>query len=81
MSGMTSIVSYLFASSLTEAISLSVQALEAPKEPRKPKVHWDHVLGEMVWLSKVSCYYFSPFTWSKHMILSRNCNESIIFLL
>jgi hypothetical protein len=54
MSGMTSIVSYLFASSLTEAISLSVQALEAPKEPRKPKVHWDHVLGEMVWLSKVS---------------------------
>ncbi|CAM0908654.1 unnamed protein product [Alopecurus aequalis] len=28
------------------------KALEAPKEPRKPKVHWDHVLGEMVWLSK-----------------------------
>uniref|UniRef100_A0A453TAE4 HSA domain-containing protein n=2 Tax=Aegilops tauschii subsp. strangulata TaxID=200361 RepID=A0A453TAE4_AEGTS len=28
------------------------KALEAPREPRKPKVHWDHVLGEMVWLSK-----------------------------
>uniref|UniRef100_A0A453TAE9 HSA domain-containing protein n=1 Tax=Aegilops tauschii subsp. strangulata TaxID=200361 RepID=A0A453TAE9_AEGTS len=23
------------------------KALEAPREPRKPKVHWDHVLGEM----------------------------------
>jgi len=29
------------------------QALEAPKEPRRPKTHWDHVLEEMVWLSKV----------------------------
>lgn len=28
------------------------KALEAPREPRKPKVHWDHVLGEMVWLAK-----------------------------
>ncbi|RVW30766.1 Protein PHOTOPERIOD-INDEPENDENT EARLY FLOWERING 1 [Vitis vinifera] len=28
------------------------QALEAPREPRRPKTHWDHVLDEMVWLSK-----------------------------
>ncbi|XP_052172511.1 protein PHOTOPERIOD-INDEPENDENT EARLY FLOWERING 1 isoform X2 [Diospyros lotus] len=28
------------------------KALEAPKEPRRPKTHWDHVLDEMVWLSK-----------------------------
>ncbi|XP_031103378.1 protein PHOTOPERIOD-INDEPENDENT EARLY FLOWERING 1 isoform X1 [Ipomoea triloba] len=28
------------------------KALEAPKEPPRPKTHWDHVLEEMVWLSK-----------------------------
>ncbi|KAH6818225.1 SNF2 domain-containing protein / helicase domain-containing protein [Perilla frutescens var. frutescens] len=28
------------------------KALEAPKEPRRPKTHWDHVLEEMAWLSK-----------------------------
>ncbi|GER52476.1 helicase [Striga asiatica] len=28
------------------------KALEAPKEPQRPKTHWDHVLEEMVWLSK-----------------------------
>eukprot|EP00257_Ricinus_communis_P018634 XP_015577402.1 protein PHOTOPERIOD-INDEPENDENT EARLY FLOWERING 1 isoform X1 [Ricinus communis] len=28
------------------------KALEAPKELRRPKTHWDHVLEEMVWLSK-----------------------------
>ncbi|KAL6971216.1 Pharynx and intestine in excess protein 1 [Sarracenia purpurea var. burkii] len=28
------------------------KALEAPKEPRRHKTHWDHVLEEMVWLSK-----------------------------
>ncbi|XP_058771334.1 protein PHOTOPERIOD-INDEPENDENT EARLY FLOWERING 1 isoform X2 [Vicia villosa] len=28
------------------------KALEAPKDPRRPKTHWDHVLEEMVWLSK-----------------------------
>ncbi|XP_047938519.1 protein PHOTOPERIOD-INDEPENDENT EARLY FLOWERING 1 isoform X2 [Salvia hispanica] len=28
------------------------KALEAPKEPQRPKAHWDHVLEEMVWLSK-----------------------------
>ncbi|GFY99811.1 SNF2 domain-containing protein [Actinidia rufa] len=28
------------------------KALEASKEPRRPKTHWDHVLEEMVWLSK-----------------------------
>ncbi|CBI30029.3 unnamed protein product, partial [Vitis vinifera] len=28
------------------------KALEAPREPRRPKTHWDHVLDEMVWLSK-----------------------------
>lgn len=33
---------------------LLCQALEAPREPRRPKTHWDHVLEEMVWLSKVS---------------------------
>ncbi|PKA63188.1 DNA helicase INO80 [Apostasia shenzhenica] len=29
-----------------------LQAIEAPKEPPRPKAHWDHVLKEMVWLSK-----------------------------
>ncbi|KAK1324531.1 DNA helicase INO80 [Acorus calamus] len=28
------------------------KALEAPHEPPRPKTHWDHVLEEMVWLSK-----------------------------
>ncbi|XP_045807406.1 protein PHOTOPERIOD-INDEPENDENT EARLY FLOWERING 1 isoform X2 [Trifolium pratense] len=28
------------------------KAVEAPREPRRPKTHWDHVLEEMVWLSK-----------------------------
>uniref|UniRef100_A0A2P2L6V3 DNA helicase n=1 Tax=Rhizophora mucronata TaxID=61149 RepID=A0A2P2L6V3_RHIMU len=28
------------------------KALEAPREPCRPKTHWDHVLGEMAWLSK-----------------------------
>ncbi|CAH9068505.1 unnamed protein product [Cuscuta epithymum] len=28
------------------------KALEAPREPPRPKTHWDHVLEEMVWLSK-----------------------------
>ncbi|CAK7357000.1 unnamed protein product [Dovyalis caffra] len=28
------------------------KALEAPREPRRPKTHWDHVLEEMIWLSK-----------------------------
>ncbi|KAL2464783.1 Protein PHOTOPERIOD-INDEPENDENT EARLY FLOWERING 1 [Forsythia ovata] len=28
------------------------KALDAPKEPQRPKAHWDHVLEEMVWLSK-----------------------------
>ncbi|KAF9690190.1 hypothetical protein SADUNF_Sadunf01G0169900 [Salix dunnii] len=28
------------------------KALEAPRELRRPKTHWDHVLEEMVWLSK-----------------------------
>ncbi|XP_020576990.1 protein PHOTOPERIOD-INDEPENDENT EARLY FLOWERING 1 isoform X2 [Phalaenopsis equestris] len=28
------------------------KAFEAPREPPRPKVHWDHVLEEMVWLSK-----------------------------
>ncbi|GAV63949.1 SNF2_N domain-containing protein/Helicase_C domain-containing protein/HSA domain-containing protein [Cephalotus follicularis] len=28
------------------------KALEAPREPPRPKAHWDHVLEEMVWLSK-----------------------------
>lgn len=28
------------------------KALEKEKEPRRPKTHWDHVLEEMLWLSK-----------------------------
>ncbi|GAB4843785.1 Pharynx and intestine in excess protein 1 [Ancistrocladus abbreviatus] len=28
------------------------KALEAPREPHRPKTHWDHVLAEMIWLSK-----------------------------
>ncbi|XP_041028492.1 protein PHOTOPERIOD-INDEPENDENT EARLY FLOWERING 1-like isoform X2 [Juglans microcarpa x Juglans regia] len=28
------------------------KALEAPREPLRRKTHWDHVLEEMVWLSK-----------------------------
>lgn len=28
------------------------KAVEASREPRRPKTHWDHVLEEMVWLSK-----------------------------
>ncbi|XWS42985.1 hypothetical protein CRYUN_Cryun16bG0061300 [Craigia yunnanensis] len=28
------------------------KAFEATKEPQRPKTHWDHVLEEMVWLSK-----------------------------
>ncbi|KAE9454264.1 hypothetical protein C3L33_13830, partial [Rhododendron williamsianum] len=30
-----------------------IMALEAPKEPRRPKTNWDHVLEEKVWLSKL----------------------------
>ncbi|KAH9624629.1 hypothetical protein KSS87_000784 [Heliosperma pusillum] len=29
-----------------------LKALESPREPRRPKAHWDHVLEEMLWLSK-----------------------------
>ncbi|KAL6911860.1 hypothetical protein ACP4OV_000665 [Aristida adscensionis] len=28
------------------------KALEAPREPQRPKAHWDHVLAEMHWLAK-----------------------------
>ncbi|KAL0297825.1 UNVERIFIED_CONTAM: protein PHOTOPERIOD-INDEPENDENT EARLY FLOWERING 1 [Sesamum calycinum] len=28
------------------------KAVKAPKETRRPKMHWDHVLEEMAWLSK-----------------------------
>ncbi|PRQ30525.1 putative DNA helicase chromatin remodeling SNF2 family [Rosa chinensis] len=28
------------------------KALEVANEPRRPKAHWDHVLEEMIWLSK-----------------------------
>ncbi|CAM8976130.1 unnamed protein product [Rhodiola kirilowii] len=28
------------------------KAPEGPREPRRPKTHWDHVLEEMIWLSK-----------------------------
>ncbi|CAN6451944.1 unnamed protein product [Victoria cruziana] len=35
-----------------ETRSRRQKALDAPKEPRRCKTHWDHVLAEMVWLSK-----------------------------
>ncbi|XP_020257482.1 protein PHOTOPERIOD-INDEPENDENT EARLY FLOWERING 1 isoform X1 [Asparagus officinalis] len=35
-----------------ESRSRRQKALEAPREPPRPKAHWDHVLEEMVWLSK-----------------------------
>lgn len=35
-----------------EARSRRQKALEGPREPPRPKSHWDHVLEEMVWLSK-----------------------------
>ncbi|VFQ59291.1 unnamed protein product [Cuscuta campestris] len=35
-----------------ETRSRRQKALEPPKEPPRPKTHWDHVLEEMVWLSK-----------------------------
>ncbi|CAI9765682.1 unnamed protein product [Fraxinus pennsylvanica] len=28
------------------------KALETPKEPQRPRAHWNHVLEEMAWLSK-----------------------------
>ncbi|KAK9096056.1 hypothetical protein Sjap_021553 [Stephania japonica] len=28
------------------------KAVEVSKEPCRPKAHWDHVLEEMIWLSK-----------------------------
>ncbi|KAJ0612854.1 putative DNA helicase chromatin remodeler HSA family [Helianthus annuus] len=28
------------------------KALEPPKEPQRPRTHWDHLIEEMVWLSK-----------------------------
>ncbi|KAL0452991.1 UNVERIFIED_CONTAM: protein PHOTOPERIOD-INDEPENDENT EARLY FLOWERING 1 [Sesamum latifolium] len=37
---------------LEESWPPRVQGTRAPKEPRRPKTHWDHVLEEMVWLSK-----------------------------
>ncbi|KZV44967.1 protein PHOTOPERIOD-INDEPENDENT EARLY FLOWERING 1, partial [Dorcoceras hygrometricum] len=39
-------------------------ALEAPKEPKRPKTHWDHVLEEMLWLSKVTKHIFTLHFWS-----------------
>lgn len=39
---------------------LLCQAVEASREPRRPKTHWDHVLEEMAWLSKVpTCFNFN----------------------
>ncbi|XP_071685564.1 protein PHOTOPERIOD-INDEPENDENT EARLY FLOWERING 1 [Rutidosis leptorrhynchoides] len=35
-----------------EAKAKRQKALEPPKEPRRPRTHWDHLLEEMVWLSK-----------------------------
>eukprot|EP01018_Ginkgo_biloba_P038738 Gb_04357 [translate_table: standard] len=31
---------------------LGEEVLEPPKEPVRPRAHWDHVLEEMVWLAK-----------------------------
>jgi E1A-binding protein p400 len=49
------------------------KTLEAPKEPRRPKTHWDHVLEEMAWLSKViEGWLFGSFC--------KNCYACMTFL-
>ncbi|WVZ74132.1 hypothetical protein U9M48_022354 [Paspalum notatum var. saurae] len=54
-----------------------LQALEAPREPRRPKVHWDHVLAEMVWLSKE---FDSERKWKLSMAkkIAQRANKSIV---
>lgn len=53
------------------------KALEAPREPRRPKVHWDHVLAEMLWLSKE---FDSERKWKLSMAkkIAQRANKSIV---
>ncbi|AQK54392.1 Protein PHOTOPERIOD-INDEPENDENT EARLY FLOWERING 1, partial [Zea mays] len=53
------------------------KALEAPREPRRPKVHWDHVLAEMMWLSKE---FDSERKWKLSMAkkIAQRANKSIV---
>ncbi|XP_062222377.1 protein PHOTOPERIOD-INDEPENDENT EARLY FLOWERING 1-like isoform X2 [Phragmites australis] len=53
------------------------KALEAPREPRRPKVHWDHVLAEMVWLAKE---FDSERKWKLSMAkrIAQRANKSIV---
>ncbi|TVT99739.1 hypothetical protein EJB05_54878 [Eragrostis curvula] len=52
------------------------KALEAPKEPPRPKVHWDYVLEEMLWLSKE---FDSERKWKLSMAkkIAQRANKSI----
>jgi len=53
------------------------KALEPPREPRRPKVHWDHVLAEMVWLAKE---FDSERKWKFSMAkkIAQRANKSIV---
>ncbi|CAN6246522.1 unnamed protein product [Urochloa humidicola] len=53
------------------------KALEAPREPRRPKVHWDHVLAEMAWLAKE---FDSERKWKLSMAkkIAQRANKSIV---
>ncbi|AQK73672.1 Protein PHOTOPERIOD-INDEPENDENT EARLY FLOWERING 1, partial [Zea mays] len=53
------------------------KALEAPREPRRPKVHWDHVLAEMLWLAKE---FDSERKWKLSMAkkIAQRANKSIV---
>ena len=65
-----------------------LQALEPPKEPQRPKTHWDHVLEEMVWLSKVMLLFllqwfyllFSIINSFFTHILCHNVSAEIIYI-
>lgn len=57
------ILTFIFNYCPFDSTTFLSQALEAPKEPRRPKTHWDHVLEEMVWLSKVTDQSLKDFTF------------------
>ncbi|KAH7863099.1 hypothetical protein Vadar_013323 [Vaccinium darrowii] len=44
-----------------------------PKEPLGPKTHWDHVLEETVWLSKIRFLRASNLSMQKHDVLQIPC--------
>jgi len=62
---------------ITGTVISLVQALEPPREPRRPKVHWDHVLAEMVWLAKE---FDSERKWKFSMAkkIAQRANKSIV---